>query len=85
MQKMRKVAAFLLCALLIMVAVGCQGTAPEEEQPQALKVPEGKFLPIAERKTIIPFQGTDLHTGEEVSFDVDGEGRVRMLSFFSPG
>ncbi len=67
------------------MAFGCQDRGPEEEQPQFLLVPEGRFLPIAERPKIIPFDGIDLSTGEQVALTVAGEGRVRMLSFFSSG
>lgn len=84
MQKTKKLATALLALIMLVVAVGCQSQAPEDEQ-QILKVLDGQFLQAAERQPIIPFQGTDLYTDAEVSFGTDAEGRVRMLSFFSLG
>ncbi|NLW17502.1 MAG: hypothetical protein GX033_07685 [Firmicutes bacterium] len=85
MRKVRKLLAILLCGLLILVAVGCQRLATLEPPPPNVRVPEGKLLPISERPSIVPFHGTDLYSGETVSFEVEGAGRVRLLSFFSPG
>lgn len=80
----RKLASALLIMILMALAVGCQPQGPKEEQG-ILKIREGVFLPAADRQQIIPFQGTDLYTEEEVAFDVDAQGRVRILSFFSLG
>lgn len=72
----------ICCLLLLMVLLaGCFDNTTVKE-PDAL--PEG-FLTEAERIELIPFQGTDLYTAETVNFDVAGQERVRILSFFSPG
>lgn len=66
------------------IMVGCQAATPKQPAPK-LDVRTGALLPVAERPEVIAFQGTDLISGQAVTFSNESEGRVRMLSFFSPG
>lgn len=84
MSRKRKSALALLFVLAAIVVAGCKAAAPKLE-PQGLEVREGELLPVEERPEVISFNGTDLYSGEAISFSADAQDRVRMISFFSPG
>lgn len=84
MFRTKRIALALLLLLAAIVVAGCKAAAPKLE-PQRLEVREGELLPADERPEVISFDGTDLYSGEAISFSADAQDRVRMISFFSPG
>lgn len=80
---MRKFNAVLLLVALLLTLTGCQKT-PAVNGPAITDIPAGVLLDADKRPQVLPFQGTDLMTKQNVDFTQDGAGRVRLISFFSP-